>query len=96
MEKLLRDVLITVYMYVVLLPVISLLYSKLTLSLGCGLAYPYDGRDFVVTKKKSSVGLSVLISRWSSVFLSSRRHLLTLLFIKKGPLCLRSSLGPSF
>jgi hypothetical protein len=70
---------------------LSSLYSKLTLSLGCGLAYPYDWRDFVVTKKKSSMGLSVLISRWSCVFLSSRRHLVTLLFIKIERLCLLSS-----
>ncbi len=43
-----------------LLPVISLLLG-ITLYRECGLAYPYDWRGFVGTKKKTSVGLLVLI-----------------------------------
>ncbi len=37
---------------------LSSLYSLLTLYRRCGLAYPYDWRGFVGTKKKTSVGLS--------------------------------------
>jgi hypothetical protein len=39
-----------------LLPVISLLLAN-TGSRGCWLAYPYDSRGFVGTKKKTSLGL---------------------------------------
>jgi hypothetical protein len=37
-------------------------YSEFTLYRGCQLAYPYDWRGFVGTKKKTSVGLLVLFS----------------------------------
>jgi hypothetical protein len=40
----------------------SSLYSELTLYRQCGLAYPYDWRDFVGDKKKTSIGLSVFNS----------------------------------
>ncbi len=44
---------------------LSSLYSKLTLYLRCGLAYPYDWRGFVGAKKNTRVGLVVSYSYFS-------------------------------
>ncbi len=41
------------------------IFNYLSLYRGCGLAYPYDWRGFVGAKKKTSVGLLLmLIPRW--------------------------------
>ncbi len=40
----------------------SYLSNLYLLTCGCGLAYPYDWRGFVGTKKKTSVGLLLLLS----------------------------------